>query len=223
MNLAKCRLWRPPGGGLCPVPRQLQEVPQVALEEGLKVLGIPVGHLLFVDAQVNKTVRAMEEACDLLGGLNNPQVAFDLLRYCGSACRVNHLLRGLPVSATSTGAGRAAAALQATLADIVGEGLPDGAWAQARLPVRAGGLGVACPVLTGPAARVAASVDFVLGAEAKVGLPGAWAIPPPDFPEAADTLQCLIGHPVAPLRAWVESGVHLPDTAEEKVLVSGGQ
>ena len=50
VNLAKCRLWRPPGGGLGPVPRQLQEVPQVALEEGLKVLGIPVGHSLFVDA-----------------------------------------------------------------------------------------------------------------------------------------------------------------------------
>ena len=85
------------------------------------------------------------------------------------------------------------------------------------------GLGVACPVLTGPAARVAASIDFVLGAEAKVGLPSVWAIPPPDFPEAAGTLQGLVGHPVAPLQAWVESGIHPPDTAEERVLVTGGQ
>ena len=69
VNLAKCRLWRPPGGSPGPVPAQFQEVPPVALEDGLKVLGIPIGHSLFVDAQVNKTVQAMEEACDLLGGL----------------------------------------------------------------------------------------------------------------------------------------------------------
>ena len=55
------------------MPVQLQEVPQVALEEGLKVLGIPVGHLLFVDAQVNRTVQAMEDACDLLGGSTTPR------------------------------------------------------------------------------------------------------------------------------------------------------
>ena len=61
------------------------------------------------------------------------------------------------------------------------------------------------------------------GSGGQGGAPQCLGGPPPDFPEAADTLQCLIGHPVAPLQAWVESGVHLPDTAEEKVLVSGGQ
>ena len=54
------------------------------------MLGIPAGHSLFVDAQINKMVQAMEEACGLLGGLNNPQVAYHLLHYYGSVCRVNH-------------------------------------------------------------------------------------------------------------------------------------
>ena len=105
----------------------------------------------------------------------------------------------------------------------MGEGLPDTAWAQPCLPVRAGGQGVACPVLTGPAARVAASVDFVLGAEGKIGLPSEWAIAPPDFPEVAAALQVLVGHPVAPLQSWVESGICPPDTMIFSSAVSAGQ
>ena len=59
------------------------------------MLGVPMGHPTYVLNELAKATHLVQEFCDRLIGLEHPQAAQLLLRFCCGACRVTLLLRTL--------------------------------------------------------------------------------------------------------------------------------
>ena len=142
--------------------------------EGVKVVGVPVGHPEYVKAQVGRVVHGEPaELCYHLAQMEDAQASFQILRL-SAATRMHSLLRALPPSVTKEAAKEFDSLLEWTLASIVnGQGAPrDGlatpqevqahpgraatqpvlspeAVRQARLPVREGGLGLSSALEVG--------------------------------------------------------------------------
>ena len=64
--------------------------------DGLEVLGSAVGSDSFVQKVLSRKFLRARDFCELVPRLQDPQIALALLRMCGGACRVVHLLRTVP-------------------------------------------------------------------------------------------------------------------------------
>lgn len=154
VNLAKCCLWGPnvrlqhPSG-----------IPVVPWNEGVKILGTPVGSDMFVKAQVDLISAKLDACLERLSQLADSYAGFHLLRSCLSACKVTHLLRALPfeqgVSLSSSSKEKTVEAFGA----LVGAEISLQSWSLACIPVRLGGLGLQDPQRIHPAARISSFVS----------------------------------------------------------------
>ncbi len=101
-------------------------------------------------SKVSKTEKILSSLKDIA----DPQIAFQLQRYCASTCLVSHLLRCTPLGLLKPSVSKLNMITRGGFADI--HGIPLAhlhlekfSWTQATLPIRHGGLGLI------PASRIA--------------------------------------------------------------------
>ena len=142
MNLAKCEVFWPSGDQhFRELPREINRIGED--DAGLELLGSPVfGTEDFFDRVVGQRVEKVLRLQDRLTDLENPKVALHLLRSCVSICKINHLLRTVPLEFASEQWTRFDNGLRLSLGRITHTSVPEQAWVQATLPCRIGGLGL---------------------------------------------------------------------------------
>ena len=149
LNLSKCRLIGPGAAQPDPV---FDGIPRSSLDEGMVVLGVPVGNPDFMERFVNDVVTKLTNMAARIELLKNNVAKFLLLRACFGVCRINHLLRSLPLRHGQSLAEKASVIVRKALESILGSPTPDLCFLLACLPVRKGGMGLQDPMLVlGPA------------------------------------------------------------------------
>ena len=131
--------------------------------KGITVLGVPCdskNSTTHADTHWELTVQKTTETLRKLRELPDGQLRHCLLRHCLDACKVNHLMRSTLLSTGPDAMNKLTAALQTAVSDIIGSGVTVGAWEQATLPIRHGGLGIKDPTHLRPLARTAALANF---------------------------------------------------------------
>ena len=90
LNPSKCRLWGPSLDvqAASHLPPALQDIPMVKWDDGLRILGTPIGHASFLRTEVTATLEKLSSALDLLGCLACPQSASLILRSCLGVSRI---------------------------------------------------------------------------------------------------------------------------------------
>lgn len=139
LNPAKCEVYWPSGD------QSFSEFPPTItrLRDGVSLLGSPVyGSKSFASNTVLHQVQQIGLLQSSITELNDPQIELHLLRSCLSVCKVNHLLRTVPLSDMSDPLLIFDVNLRATLSKIIHGSVPGPSWTQATLPLRLGGLGL---------------------------------------------------------------------------------
>ena len=168
LNHAKTRVWNaaavePPGLAdisAADVWRGNAQLPEA--EQGITVLGAPLGGHAFVRAQLDAVRNKQFCLLQVLPTLPDLQVAWLLLLYCASP-RSNYALRIIPPELTDRFAIEHDAAVQRCFSAMLfgedGGALPDTASRQSQLAFRHGGLGLRSARLHAPAAFWASWAD----------------------------------------------------------------
>ena len=108
--------------------------------EGVKLLGAPIGTKAFTTDFVRKKLKALGDVCRALREVDNAQVEFALFRGCLSYNKINHLLRTCPPRFALR---QFDDHFQSMVAEILRVPcLSEDQWDQASLPVKFAGLGV---------------------------------------------------------------------------------
>ena len=133
----------------------------LAHEQGIKVLGTPMGHPAFVAAHLERTTAEHQVLLDRIPHVPDVQSAWLLLLHCASA-RANYLLRVVSPEQVQEFAGNHDTRLWACLCAILG--IPPDmcdrmSHATATLPLVLGGLGLRSAVRTSPSAFWASWAD----------------------------------------------------------------
>ena len=70
----------------------------IPCSQGIIILGVPVGSLEWIRAELSKKLSVIRKLCDIIVKLNHPQVAFHLLRMCVSS-KLTYFLRTVALDA----------------------------------------------------------------------------------------------------------------------------
>ena len=124
-------------------------------DEGVKLLGAPLGSLAFEGRLLNKRVDKIERVVSRLSHLQDPHLEYALLRSCFSIPKLSYSLRTTDTTPHQTTLIRFDNLMRGTFEDIVGAPLTDPQWIQATLPVSMGGLGFRSAAVHAPIAYLA--------------------------------------------------------------------
>ena len=142
-KLPKSSVWSPMDGVDDRDQDPLQRgVPKVRSSDGITVLGAPVGWRDFVREKVVEKIEKVRQVTELLPHLREPHLEFVLLRSCLSLPKVMFLLRALDTSEHQDLLDTFDSITRGALCRILGSPVTDDQWAQAKLPVAVGGLGL---------------------------------------------------------------------------------
>ena len=111
-------------------------------EEGVILLGTPLGSEEFVGREVEKKVEKVKNITELLPQLKDPHTEFVLLRSCLALPKLSFLLRTTNTSSHTNHLQEFDRVTREGLIRILGTPLGDRAWQQAKLPVAMGGMGL---------------------------------------------------------------------------------
>jgi len=179
INPSKCELYWPCGDSSYPgFPPAIKRIN--SKNSGLELLGSPVwGPPQFYDSFFSSQMDKIFNIQDKLALLEDPQVELHLLRSCLSVCKVTHILRCVPASSLGSFPSRFDFRLRECLSRILCCSVCDGAWWQATLPFRLGGLGLrdsersANPAFLGSCNFTRSLVARLVGSsDASMSLPG---------------------------------------------------
>ena len=110
----------------------------------LDILGAPIGDYIhcakFIASKRVEALKLLSRLQDV--AVIDPQVAFTLLRVCGSFCRLAHIARSTPPSLSSDPLQIFDIAVKECFATCSALDLTEHAWQQAQLGLRYGGLGL---------------------------------------------------------------------------------
>ena len=124
-----------------------------AEEQGLIILGAPLGSDVFSSQHLNNLSATHQELLSRLPELQDLQASWLLLLFCASP-RSNYILRMLPPPATTEFSTRHDAAVATCLTELLQSGpLPASALAIAHLPLSEGGLGLPAVTINANAAH----------------------------------------------------------------------
>ena len=129
-------------------------------EQGIRVLGTPLGHPAFVQAQLEETTRRHQILLERIPAVQDVQSAWALLLHCAGS-RANYLLRVVRPDLVRSFAERHNRGLWQCLARILGRSSEWDITTQevASLPLSLGGLGLRNAVRTSPSAYWASWSD----------------------------------------------------------------
>jgi len=121
--------------------------------EGVKLLGTPVGTKAFTIDFTKKKLKVLKEVCDILKEVDNAQVELGLFRGCLAFNKINHLLRTCPPDLLEEALSQFDEHFHNILATILRlPCLSEDQWEQASLPVKFAGIGVnRTKIIAGPA------------------------------------------------------------------------
>ena len=220
LNTAKSCIWGPglvtgpDGSCILPLsvpadsPVRLLRTEQFVPGSGLKVLGTPVEHPLSTTYRrtvLQDLIDKLEEACQLLSNVGDPQTQHTLQRFCLDACKLQHLLRSMDMSAFPEEVERATAILRDTFSVTLGCPVDDSQWFQATIPLRLGGLGIKGLASGRICARIASVANFLVKAS-ELGFPAETVVAPPDFRACLRDAQRWVGGSFEPVEKWLTSG-----------------
>lgn len=149
LNVKKNEIWWPSRSSSDPFPAEVDRV----TNEGVKLLGVPIGTKEFTSQFVKKKLKVLKDVCDLLKEVDNAQVELGLFRGCLSFNKINHLLRTSPPDLLEEALSQFDEHFHAMLATILRVPcLAEDQWEQASLPVKYAGIGVnQTKIVAGPA------------------------------------------------------------------------
>ena len=111
-------------------------------EEGIILLGAPVGSQEFVEAKVKQKVEKVEEITGLLPLLEDPHTEFVLLRSCLALPKLSFVLRTTNTTVHNLHLQEFDRVTREGLTRILGSPVDARTWHQAKLPVAMGGMGL---------------------------------------------------------------------------------
>ena len=127
-----------PGNQQDPLGRGLTFV----TEEGVTLLGAPLGSHEFESQQIQKKVDKIRDITNLLPLLEDSQTEFVLLRSCLSLPKISFLLRAVDTCSHTVLLQEFDQVTREALIRILGAPVSDRVWQQSKLPVSMGGLGL---------------------------------------------------------------------------------
>ena len=142
-SLPKTTVWSPMdvAGETEPDPLQ-RGIPKVRGTEGIVVLGAPVGYRAFTKAKLEERVEKVRQVTELLPLLQDPHSEFVLLRSCLGLPKVMFMLRAVNTTDHQEVLSKYDSITRGALSRILGTPVSDTQWAQSKLPVAMGGLGL---------------------------------------------------------------------------------
>ena len=111
-------------------------------EEGVTLLGAPLGSHRFEFHQIQKKVDKIKAITDLLPLLEDSQTEFVLLRSCLSLPKISFLMRAVDTCSHTALLQEFDQVTREALIRILGAPVSDRVWQQSKLPVSMGGLGL---------------------------------------------------------------------------------
>ena len=123
-----------------------------------EVLKSPVGEVAFCQAYCLERAATQASVLQLVGGLDDPQVAYYLLRWCCTGGRMNYMARTTPLRCCEAALQAYDGALQEAFQASTGLTLEVLSWKQAQLPVGSGGLGLRPAATSADAAFIGSQV-----------------------------------------------------------------
>ena len=127
----------------------------------LDILGAPIGDYIhcakFIASKQVEALKFLSRLQDV--AVIDPQVAFTLLRVCGSFCRLDHIARSTPPSLSSDPLQIFDMAVKECFAACSALDLTEHVWQQAQLGLRYGGLGMMCSLALHACAAYIASIS----------------------------------------------------------------
>ena len=140
--IPKLSVWCPRPAGEAGNPDPLgRGIPQV-LEEGIVVLGAPIGSRAFVQQRLRRRVDKVRDITALLPDIKDPHTEFVILRSCLSLPKIMFSLRTVDTSTLLDELKDFDSINREAVSRIMGPPLSDQQWEQAKLPVHMGGLGI---------------------------------------------------------------------------------
>ena len=137
LNVSKCEVFST--GNMYSFPPGMKRSNTTNME----VLGAPIGDILFCAkfvanqlAKANVLLSRLQQV-----GSKDPQVAYLLLCFCGSFCKMVHLARSTPPSLVAEGLGIFDRDIRRCFTECTSVDVSDVAWMQAQLSPSRGGLG----------------------------------------------------------------------------------
>ena len=124
-------------------------------DEGVVLLGAPLGSAAFVEGEVKKKVSKVEEVTEMLPLIEDSHTEYALLRSCLSLPKLSFLLRAVDTSDYAQHLQTFDRITREALTRILGTPIGDRSWLQAKLPVSMGGLGLRAAEDQAPAAYAA--------------------------------------------------------------------
>ena len=139
LNVKKNEIWWPSRGETDPFPAEVERIPN----EGVKLLGAPIGTEKFTTAFIRKKLAALQQVCKMLAAVDDAQIELGLFRGCLAYNKINHLLRTCPPYLLRGAIRSFDGHFREMLATILRVPcLGDDTWELASLPTRFAGLGV---------------------------------------------------------------------------------
>ena len=117
-------------------------IPKVQAGEGIVVLGAPVGYRAFTHAKLEERVEKVRQVTELLPLLEDPHSEYVLLRSCLALPKVMFMLRAVNTMEHQEVLAKYDSITRGALSRILGTPVSDLQWAQSKLPVAMGGLGL---------------------------------------------------------------------------------
>ena len=154
----KTTIWSPAdmGGEVDPLDRGITKVN----EEGVILLGAPLGTEAFVAREVKRKVEKVREISDLLPQLEDPHTEFCLLRSCLALPKLSFLTRAVDTSSHVNHLQEFDRVTKEGLTRILGAPVGHRTWQQAKLPVSLGGLGLRAAEDHAPIAHAASVLSL---------------------------------------------------------------
>ena len=151
----KSTIWYP-----CPTAAHLTNLDPLdrgiplVIEDGIVLLGSPIGSIEFEKQAINKRIDKVREISEMLPRMKDAQSEYVLLRSCLSIPKIMFTLRTTNPFHHQDLWQRFDNITRETISMILGVPVNDGQWLQAQLPVSKGGLGLRASMDHAPAAYI---------------------------------------------------------------------
>ena len=164
----KSTIWCPTqtADGRDPTGRGIRRV----TEEGIILLGAPLGSEAFVGDEVQKKVEKIREITALLPNIEDPHTEFCLLRSCLAFPKLSYLLRTVDTSSHLEHLQEFDRITKEGLIRVLGTPIGERTWQQAKLPVSLGGVGLRQAQDHAPAAHTASILSLQVLMQSMLGV-----------------------------------------------------